>query len=282
MADKLWLLQINSSQASYDRLLGLIAQHAPYGWEEAEQDASGVIFRVYGRDEAQLASLGNLTQASEPGTEFSIHEVESKDWNSAWREFFTPVFCGRRFVVVPPWLAAREYAGRETIVIDPKNAFGTGHHASTALCLAALSDLLDAGALRRGGWFLDIGCGSGILGIAAEKAGMSGTALDTDLEAVANARENRELNEADSMEILLGSLEKVKGDRFDLIMANILAQPLIEMAADIVALLKKEGALILSGILKTQAEKVAAAYEGMGLGKPGLREEGEWAALVWR
>lgn len=282
MVEELWLLELVCPQADYDRLVGLIASEIPYGWEEDTAKAGEIVFRIHGRDKKKLASLGILAQEICPDSSHELTEVEKKDWARAWRQFFTPVLCGSRFVVLPPWLADRHYKGRIPVLIDPANAFGTGHHATTALCLTALSNLLEEGRLRRGQWFLDIGCGSGILSIAAEKAGLNGTALDIDEDAIANARDNRELNEADGLEIITGSVEKVKGDTYDLVMANIIAGPLMEMAPKITALLKKDGILVLSGILEKQMQDVIRAYMACGLREPENLQAGEWVAIVWK
>lgn len=276
-----WQLELNVPNKDSDLIQGLLYQEAGFGWEEKEAADNRTLFEIYSEDRDLLDRIARQVKGIDQEAGICISAAEKKDWQSAWREFFTPVEAGTRFVILPPWLAHLEHSRRQEIIIEPRNAFGTGHHASTVLCLEALSQLLDAKRLGRTDWFLDLGCGSGILAIAAEKAGMSGTALDIDPVAIANARENRELNEADDVEILLGGIEKIGRTKYDLVMANILAQPLIDMAAKIAGAMKAKGCLILGGILASQAQEVANAYMAQGLGKPRELQQGEWVALVW-
>lgn len=279
MEKQLWLLEIAAPESVADLMDALLAQDAPFGWQETG-DVSKV-YLVHCEEKEVLEDIRKKALKLDPAVSAEIREVGNKDWQSAWRQFFTPVEAGDRFVILPPWLAHLEHTRRQEIIIDPKNAFGTGHHASTVLCLEALNEILDKKRLGKRDWFLDLGCGTGILGIAACKAGLSGTGLDIDPVAIANSRENRELNEAESLELLKGGIEKVKGEKFALIMANILAQPLIDMAPEITACLKKDGCLVLGGILDTQVEAVTRAYMQQGLPEPRVLAKDEWRALVW-
>lgn len=256
---------------------GMLGRLVNYGWEERELEDGRTLFLVYNEHRAFLEELKATFDSL---AECRIAEVSKTDWVSSWKEFFTPVECGNHFVVLPPWLAHLEHRTRREIVIDPASAFGTGHHPSTRLCLEALGEALDNGWIKRRGWCLDLGCGTGVLGIAACKLGMDAVALDTDPVAILNARENRELNEATRLEVLKGGIEKVKGEKFDLVMANILAGPLMELAPEIEKSLKKDAVLILGGILATQAEDVEKAYGNVG--KTKILHEDEWVALMWR
>lgn len=281
MTNSISLLIIVAPAQGCDLIQALLANEAPWGWEEKALENGRILFGIHAEDASLLGKIAAEARKIDSEAETTIEEVENRDWQSAWREFFTPVEAGSRFVILPPWLAHLSHTMRREIIIEPKTAFGTGHHASTRLCLAALSDLLDKRRIGRGDWFLDLGCGSGVLGIAAAKAGLDGTGLDIDPVAIANSRENRELNEAESLELLKGGIEKVKGEKYELVMANILSQPLIDMAPQITAALKKRGCLILGGILASQAEEVIRAYKNEGLGEPSRLTEGEWVALVW-
>jgi len=208
--------------------------------------------------------------------------VEEQDWQQAWREYFTPLPCGECFLVLPPW---REndtpLDGRLPIVIEPRSAFGTGHHESTALCLEALCELYRTGRIAPGMSFLDLGTGSGILGIACCRLGLSGVGLDTDPLAIENARENRERNTCREFDLAVGSLEHVAGRQFDVAIANILAGPLQELAPDMKRVVKDSGCLVLSGILAGQADAVEASYRGAGFGAARRGRSGEWIALIW-
>lgn len=280
MAATIGLLRIEARAENCGAIQACLAQNCGYGWQEKDIAPHGIAFEIYNDDDQYLLKLQARAASAAPGAQMTLTRVDKKDWTSAWREFFTPVECGSHFVILPPWLAHMEHSTRKEIIIEPSVAFGTGHHASTRLCLCALSLLAGRGMMKKGGWFLDLGCGSGVLGIAAAKLGMDGTGLDIDPLAIANARANRELNEAVGLELLKGDLDKVKREKFDLVMANILAQPLIDMAPQLLAALKKDGALVLGGILDTQAQAVADAYGE--LGAPEILAEDEWRALLWQ
>ncbi len=169
------------------------------------------------------------------------------------------------------------------ITLDAGPAFGSGTHESTRGCLLAL----DALAAERGfATALDLGCGSGVLAIAIAQAfRIPVTACDNDPAAVANAHANARANGAANL------ITVVEGDGpaapalrarapFDLIVANILAEPLIEMAAEMAAVLGPRGVLILSGLLTTQEGEVAAAYEGLGLVRRRVVALGEWSTMI--
>jgi ribosomal protein L11 methyltransferase len=198
----------------------------------------------------------------------------------AWKDFFAPVACGERFEVVPPWLKEEADPGRTCIVIEPKMAFGTGHHATTALCLELIGGIRgngDLSALR----FLDLGTGSGILAIGLAMLGLTGLGLDIDPEAIPCAVENAEANGvADRIAFSVGELACLApGLTFDVIAANILSGPLIELAESIAARLAPGGLLLLSGILTEQADAVAEAYVRAGLPEPERFPREEWCAL---
>lgn len=280
----LFRLEIVAEEEDFDRVSGLLALGAPFGWEEESVAGGETHFVIHCESGDHLRRLRDEILTAAPQAVATLQAVERQDWLAAWRQFFTPVTCGSRFVVLPPWLAGEErYPGRIPILIEPKSAFGTGHHATTALCLRVLSDLLDAGRVGAGQSFLDLGTGSGILGIGCAKSGLMGLGLDIDPLAVDNARENRALNgvpEA-AFEIAEGSVAEAAGRSFDLVLANILARPLMEMAPELAAARAAGGTLVLSGILESQADAVEAAYRAQGLPAARRTIEGEWCALVW-
>lgn len=281
---QIYRLEIVAQEEDYDRVCGLLALEVSFGWEEENLPSGETRFRIHCEQEDYLQALQDRVRHSVPEARQTLSAIEEKDWVDAWKQFFTPVCCGSRFVVLPPWLADNpEFADRTPIVIEPKSAFGTGHHATTALCLRVISDLLDEGRIAAGQRFLDLGTGSGVLGIGCCKYGLQGAGLDIDSLAVDNALENRELNSIapEAFSIGAGSIEAVKGQTFDLVLANILARPLTEMAADIAAARKPQGALVLSGLLVIQADGVEAAYRAQGLPQARRVIDGEWCALVW-
>jgi ribosomal protein L11 methyltransferase len=273
---------IGSSPEEIEKLTLLLSLKVHYGWEEEDLPVGRTLFRIHASSGRFMLELETELKKLFPPPEFSVDRVKAQNWVESWKEFFTPVEAGSRFVVLPPWLEEQQKnSGRIPIIIEPKTAFGTGHHASTALCLAALSDLFDAGRIRPGNTFLDLGTGSGILGIAAASLKLIGEGVDPDLTAVENALENRGLNNIapEAFAVRQGSLEAAEGGSFDLIMANILAEPLVNMSAGIMQRKNRGGTVMLSGILLTQSGEIRAAYAP--LGEPRLFTRDEWACLVW-
>lgn len=275
-------LEITVAADCLEKISGFLACHLAAGWEEKTLPAGRARLHVYA-DRAFLLDLQTRINAYFPQAVCELAVFEEENWLAAWREFFTPVSCGERFVVLPPWLEdTPDFPQRTHILIEPKSAFGTGHHASTALCLTALSELLDAGHLQPGQRFLDLGTGSGILGIACCKSGLVGDGCDTDPLAIENAVENRALNHvATAFDLQIGSIEVAAGKNYDLLVANILARPLIDLAPQIVQACKPGGLVLLSGILASQADSVEAAYAVQGLPKARRFHQGEWCALLW-
>ncbi len=284
------LLQIRTtvSRENYDAVNLFLGQHFPHGWQEEPCQAGATEFILYLEKNKAAGQAVDTLRTSFPELSFTVTEEEDKQWGLAWRDFFTPVEAGGLFCVLPPWLVEQAPADSLCLIIEPRMAFGTGHHATTALCLEAIAALHHAGCLSPGQDFLDLGTGSGILGIACAMLGLYGFAVDTDPLAVENAFENCIVNSvADKITLSTGSLDVLPQARqFDLILANILAQPLVDMAKDIVPYLKPGGTLVLSGILKHQEKSVREAYQEAGLGavKIMTREDpsaGTWVAITW-
>jgi ribosomal protein L11 methyltransferase len=207
-----------------------------------------------------------------------LAEIPDQDWGEAWKKGLDPISVGRVFVR-PSWVVAEVPRDAVEVVLDPGMAFGTGSHATTALCLAALSELLGSSP---GASVLDVGTGSGLLAIAARKLGAGRVrGNDNDPVAVTVARENAARNGVD---VQLGeeALSDIPG-RFDVVVANILANTLVELAADVAAHLLPGGVAIVSGILGAQEAEVRAAYLGAGLRPLPARDrrDGEWSQLAF-
>jgi ribosomal protein L11 methyltransferase len=208
-----------------------------------------------------------------------IDEVADQDWGESWKKDWKPISAGRVFVR-PSWVAAAAPEGAAEVILDPGMAFGTGTHPTTALCLRALSALLLS---RPAASVLDVGTGSGLLAIAARKLGAGRVrGIDNDPVAVRVARENAAANR---VELELGEEPLAAiAERYDLVVANILANTLMEMAGDLARRLTPGGVAVISGILVSQEAEVRAAYLQAGLVScPEVDgREGEWVVLGFR
>lgn len=257
-------LDIVVPEADFPLAEALVARHVSFGWEEESLPTGETRLRVHCEEDQVLDALAGEVRGLLPEAVLSRVEVPAQDWMAAWRDFFTPVPVGD-FLILPPWLADSDPQGRLPILIEPKSAFGTGHHPTTTLCLDALSRLRASKVLRPGQSFLDLGTGTGVLGIACAKLGLRGLGLDIDPLAVGNAAENRALNRVeDAFDVRSGSADAVAGQTFDVVVANILAAPLRDMAASIMSLVRPGGCLVLSGFLRVQTPGLEEAYAPMG------------------
>ena len=231
---------------------------------------------------ADMAGLMSDLRASLELDKLPEHRLEmlaDRDWEREWLRDFGPMRFGERLWVCP----ADSHPDEEDAVIvrlDPGLAFGTGTHATTAMCLEWL-DSLDL----RGKTLLDYGCGSGVLAIAALQLGCDHAhAMDIDTQAVLATRRNAEQNGVDGRVTVTGSKDEIEGC-FDVVVANILAGPLADLAADIAERLGPGGLLGLSGILSEQAADVSAAYAPwVEFDEPEFREQGgqTWTRLTGR
>jgi len=205
--------------------------------------------------------------------------VDEVDWAEAWKAHFPVLRVGRRVVVRPTWRRHRREPGDVVFALDPGMAFGTGLHPTTRLCLAALEGFADQGMLG-GARVLDVGCGSGILAIAALRLGATAAVgVDTDpiaIEAtIANARRNAL---ARRVHAHLGSLPSGE-TAFDIVLANLIAGVLIALAGQLHDELTPGGMLLASGIFVDREPEVRAALEATGLDVRGRSIEGDWVAL---
>ena len=236
---------------------------------------------VRGRVEEALRRLRPGRRPLPPARFRLLHE---HDWAETWKRAYRPIPIGKRLVVVPAWLA-NPHPERTAIYIEPGMAFGTGLHPSTRLALAEV-EVLAPGAPR----VVDIGCGSGILSLAALKLGAErAVGVDVDPVAVAVARRNAALNDlAERFTALTGSLDTLRSSEApfgtgDLVLANILAPVLVDLLrAGLAQVVEPGGALVLSGILDHQADEMAQAARAAGLREARRAIEGEWIALTFR
>ena len=211
-----------------------------------------------------------------PGTQVTSEILEDKDWVREWMDHFKPMKFGRRLWICPSWCKTPD-PDAVNLMLDPGLAFGTGTHPTTAMCL----EFLDGEPLE-GKHVIDFGCGSGILAIAALLLGAkSALGLDIDPQAIKASGENAERNGVpDRLSLrLTGGEAPEENEKADVLVANILAGPLTELAPDIEKLVKKGGHLALSGILAKQADDVRAVYsQWFEMDEPLIRED--WCRLT--
>jgi ribosomal protein L11 methyltransferase len=233
------------------------------------------------RAAAEVAeALGHLQAFGlRPIGELRTRIVEEADWADAWKAYFPVMRVGRRLVIRPTWRRHHRAPDDVVLALDPGMAFGTGLHPTTRLCLAGVEELADRGILADAR-VLDVGCGSGILAIAALKLGAaSALGLDTDpiaIEAtIANARRNALVRSLRARE---GSLPSGDGP-FDVVLANLIAGLLVPLAAGLRDEMRPGGHLLASGIFVDREGDVRAAFEAAGLEVTGRTAEGDWVAL---
>lgn len=216
-------------------------------------------------------------------------QVADQNWMEAWKERYQPIPIGRRLMIVPAWLDSPELE-RIAIKIDPGMAFGTGTHPTTQLCLELIEEAIETLKVSktfRVSNIIDVGCGSGILSIAALKLGaQAALGVDIAIESVRNARENADHNSIGAEFIVgQGSVAEVLAGQFPLrraplVVANILAPVIIRLLdAGLADLAEAGGALILSGILQGQEQKVIEAAQAQGLVLSAQKQMGDWVAL---
>ncbi len=260
--------------------------------EEDNVPPGGVVIRAYFRPEEYGAwqrqelqeYLKRLSSYELYPLGLEVRQVAEEDWAEAWKAHFKPLKVTDRLVIRPPWEEYLAQPGETVITIYPGMAFGTGRHASTLLCLRALEEVWEQHRPRAGNpWqVLDVGTGTGILALAAARYGAEVLAIDLDPEAVAAALENVRLNNLMERvwveETPLTSLRQ----QFGLILANITAPDLLQLAEALTARLLNEGVLIISGFLAADVPSLEQRYQGLGLHKAGFLSHEDWGALIFR
>ena len=212
----------------------------------------------------------------------TLEEVQDADWENNWKQYYKPMEIGERLLIIPKWETA-DPEGRTPLYLDPGLTFGTGAHATTRLCLTALEGLIHGGER-----VLDLGCGSGILSVAALRLGAgSALAVDIDDKCRDAAGENAALNGIgeESFAVLTGNIltdeavaEKTGGG-YDVVLANIVADVIIALAPRVRGLLREGGTFLCSGIIEGRVEEVAEALRNAGLEIQDRREDNGWFAF---
>jgi ribosomal protein L11 methyltransferase len=267
-------LAVRVARADAEIALAELLELAPAGVEEVDRGDS-VEYAVYGAP-GELPALPDLRAAAGAAlVDITTTEV-ADDWATAWRVFHSPVTIGDRIHVRPPWAGTPRNAGPELldIVVDPGQAFGTGAHHTTRLCLEALLSLEPEGAL------VDLGCGSGVLAIAAAKLGWAPVlGVDHEHESVAAARANAVVNEVEVDVRHADLLHDGPAPTAPTVVANLL-RPLLAHVARTGFDGETPRVLVVGGLLRAEADGIAAAFAALGLRERTRRESGEWAALT--
>jgi len=218
----------------------------------------------------------------QPLPEAVYRTIEDEDWMAAWKVNYHPIPIGQRLLILPAWIEQEDHS-RIAVRIDPSMAFGTGTHPSTQLCLEIVEKYVQPGQT-----VIDVGCGSGILSIAALKMGaQKALGVDIDSASIRSTRENGAANEVeDRLEVGLGSVDEVRQGQFSLstaslVLVNILAPTIIRLfAAGLADLVAPGGMIALSGILAEQGPSVRTAAEAKGLVFVEQKQSGDWIVLV--
>ena len=228
-----------------------------------------------------LQDIADAKERSEGFVPFGTLEdtkrlVDGDDWIDVWKKHFRPIHLGK-VVVVPEWIDYAPVGEEKVVLLDSNMAFGTGEHETTSMCVELMQEYITPSSVC-----IDVGCGSGILGISAIKLGAAKAYLtDIDPIAVESSLHNAKLNGVDEKTVVAHSNLLDDTDvQGDVVMANITGEVLKILAPSMPKNLKKDGVLILSGIIESRLEMVKKAYEAVGLQVVFERRKGEWFALV--
>lgn len=233
----------------------------------------------------QIRDALHYLRMLQPIGEPAFKTLSEENWAEAWKKHYKPLRLGKRLYIRPSWITDIDVKDDDIVIsLDPGMAFGTGTHPSTQLCLLAVEDLAEEHGLND---VLDLGCGSGILSIAAIKYGARYVwALDTDPIAVVATRENAaDNNTADAIEVDAGSLQTIleRGRQFDVALVNILARVIMQMCTERLGDIIKPGGIgVFGGIIQEQADEVEAALRLTGLEPYKRRPSGDWVVIEAR
>ena len=258
--------------------------------ELTEDKPSDVLVKCYIAEDIASGVIGSILQDIQNAKEWSGGEipfgtledtkrlVDGDDWIDVWKKHFRPIHLGQ-IVVVPEWIDYAPVNNEKVVLLDSNMAFGTGEHETTSMCVELMQEYITPSSVC-----IDVGCGSGILGISAIKLGAEKAYLtDIDPIAVESALHNSELNGvAEQTVVAHSNLLDDTDIQGDIMMANITGEVLKMLAPSIPKNLKTNGVLILSGIIESRLDMVKAAYDAVGMEVVFERRKGEWFALVLR
>ena len=266
-------------------------EQGPLTWDFAdinvlEHKGKVAVVKAYFSEEDNIDEVlkyvnEKMEEIKELGIDTGDYEVESEkmyeeDWANNWKKYYKPTKVGERIVVKPIW---EEYEAKEdelVLELDPGMAFGTGTHETTRMCIQALDKYVKAEST-----VFDVGCGSGILAIAAAKLGAKrAVGVDLDPVAVESARENVGFNNLNNIEILYGNLVEVIDGKADIVVANIIAEVICILTEDVKRVLKEDGYFITSGIIHDRVDMVTKKLEETGFEVVEINNDGEWNCIV--
>lgn len=222
-----------------------------------------------------------LVELKEMGIDLGEGKVEhekmyEEDWANTWKQYYKPSKVGEKIVVKPIWEEYTPKDGELVVDLDPGMAFGTGTHETTRMCIQALERYV-----KEDSTVFDVGCGSGILAIAAAKLGSKlAVGVDLDPVAVESSIENVKYNNLDNIEILYGNLVEVIDGKADIVVANILAEIICILADDVKRVIKEGGIFITSGIIHDRVDMVCEKLEVTGFEVVEKNKDGEWNCIV--
>lgn len=266
-------------------------EQGPLTWDFAdinvlEHKGKVAVVKAYFSEEDNINEIltyinEKMDELKELGIDTGVAKVESEkmfeeDWANNWKKYYKPTKVGERIVVKPIW---EEYIAKDdelVLELDPGMAFGTGTHETTRMCIQALDKYVKADST-----VFDVGCGSGILAIAAAKLGAKlAVGVDLDPVAVESAKENVGYNNLDNIEILYGNLVEVIDGKADIVVANIIAEVICILTEDVKRVLKNNGYFITSGIIHDRVDMVTKKLEETGFEVIEINKDGEWNCIV--
>lgn len=252
-----------------------------------EKDKTKVLLHVYADEHTSvedcIAFVSDRFSSENITYEVEIKHVDEEDYANSWKQYYKPIKIGNRVVIVPEWEPYEKADGEITVTLNPGMAFGTGTHETTSMCIEALQDIV-----FEGDEVLDIGCGSGILSVTALLCGANrADATDIDRNAVNVAYENAELNgvkdrlHATEDNILSAeSPIRTEGKKYNVVIANIVADVIIEICGFVKTLIKPYGCFVASGIISERLDDVVKAMNDNGLCVAAIHEKRGWNCII--
>lgn len=277
-----FMMEIGAEGVYQETLAASFPEH-----EELNRPESLTGYLPWDRKEAAIVSLRtyldrlHLIFPDSDKTNFMIKEITSPDWGQEWKKYFHPLRIGKRFIIKPTWEPYEPADDDIVIEIDPGMAFGTGQHQSTAMCLEAMEGIFSKNDAS--GWkALDVGAGTGILGIAAAKSGAKQVlCVDIDEKAVEIAQSNAILNQVKKRLVIRSREIRSLRRRFNLIVANLTEKLLVEICADLQRLLAPCGYLVISGIIEQNSREIEERFFQSPLCLYQKIKRAEWLCYVF-